>query len=385
MVAFHYPPSGAVAAQRPHKFARYLPESGWEPLIVARRPDPRQPFDPSFEGPPAPRCRLSPLEPARFLGVLPPAWADSLRRGLFVPDEDIGWMASLMRSLPSLVARWRPDVLWANSVPTGSLVAAAWAARRARVPFVADFHNEWTRNMYYRPATVLHDRAHRRLEDWVVRSARAVVTLNPLHTEDLRARYPGIDFETIENGFDPGEASAGASGAGLVFTYAGSIYGHQGPAPFLRALAGTGRRDVSVRVVGDRFGGVRPSDWPFPVAVQGHVRHRELARAFRGTSAFFLCLETPAARQLPAKLYEYLGAGRPTFAIVPRGGAVERWIRETGAGRAVPFEEPSNWTPALERFIEEIPDFRAPDGSAFHRRFLAGKLAGLLDRAAGRP
>ena len=48
MVAFHFPPSGAVAAQRAHKFARYLPEFGWTPIVVARRPDPMHPRDDSF-------------------------------------------------------------------------------------------------------------------------------------------------------------------------------------------------------------------------------------------------------------------------------------------------------------------------------------------------
>ncbi len=385
MVAFHYPPSGAVASQRPHKFARYLPESGWAPVVVARRPDPRQPLDPSFGGPPAPRLRLSPLEPSRLLGLFPSAFAAALRRAVFVPDEECGWMASLAATLPALVRRLRPDVIWANSVPPGSLVAAAWAARRARVPFVADFHNEWTRNMYYRPASRLHDALHRRLEGFVVRSARAVTTLNPLHTEDLRSRFPGTPAETIENGFDPVDYELGPGGRGLVFTYAGAIYGHQGPGPFLRALAGTGRRDVAVRIVGDRFAAVRPGDWPFPVEVRGHVPHRELGREFSRSSAFFLCLEPSAARQLPAKLYEYLRAGRPTFAIVPRGGAAERWLARTGAGTAVPSEEPERWPGALERFIEELPRYRAPDGAAFHRRALAGRLAGVLDRAAAGP
>ncbi len=385
MVSSHYPPSGAVAAQRPHKFARYLPESGWEPVLVARRPDPRQPADPSFTGPPAPRVRISPLEPSRLLGLFPAPWIDPLRRAVFVPDEEVGWMAALAASLPGLVARFRPDVLWANSVPPGSLVAAAWAARRTRVPFVADFHNEWTRNMYYRPASGLHDALHRRLEERVVRSARAVTTLNPLHTEDLRARFPGARVETIENGFDPADYDVGPAGPKAVFTYAGAIYGHQGPGPFLRALAATGRRDVEVRIVGDRFSGFRPGDWPFPVSVTGHLPHRDLGRAFTESAAFFLCLEPPAARQLPAKLYEYLGSGRPTFAIVPRGGAVDRWLAGTRAGVAVPVEDPPAWAPALERFISDLPRYRPPETGGFHRRALAGRLARVLDEAAGRP
>src|SRR5436189_105763 len=80
--------------------------------------------------------------------------------------------------------------------------AAAAVARETRIPLVVDFHNEWTRNMYYRPSTRWHDRAHHRLEREVIESARAVTTLNPMHTEDLITRFPRTRIETIENGCD---------------------------------------------------------------------------------------------------------------------------------------------------------------------------------------
>jgi hypothetical protein len=382
MVAYHYPPSGGVAAQRPAAFARHLPAFGWEPCVVSRTPDPRQPLDPRQPAAPEPALRLAPIEFSRGLGLLPRSWIDPWRRFLCVPDEESGWRRLLARRLPRLIEERKPDVLWANSVPPGTLVAAAEAAVAAGIPFVADFHNEWTRNLYYRPPTRWHDARHRALERRVIESARRVVTLNPMHTEDLNERFPGCRAETIENGFEPETFSVPPPDPGrrpLVFTYAGAIYGHQGPRPFLEALAESGIREAEVRVVGDRFGAFDPGSWPFPVRVEGHLSHDALGRVFAESSAFFLCLEGPAARQLPAKLYEYLHGGRPTFAIVPRDGAAERWLRRTGAGSAVAFEDRSAWAPALRAFVEEIPAWKAPDASAFHRRRQAGDLARLLD------
>jgi glycosyltransferase involved in cell wall biosynthesis len=385
MVAFHFPPSGAVAAQRPSKFARYLPDAGWSPSVLARVPDPQQPLDDSFAGQPgAWRC-LSPFEPATLLGVLPASWSAALRRRLFLPDEERGWRAMLARELPRYLDEVEPDVLWANSVPVGSLVVAARAARAAGRPFVADFHNEWTRNMYYRPPTARHDRAHRALEEEVVTSARAVVTLNPLHTEDLRARFPGVRVETIENGFDPSDyevAPPDPSRRPFVFVYGGAVYGHQSPEPFLRALAETGIRDVEVRVVGDRFGAFQPGAWPFPVSVRGNLPHRHLGRTLSEASAFFLCLEPPAARQLPAKLYEYLRAGRPTFAIAPRGGAVDRWLAERKAGVCADAAAPTSWAPALRAFIDALPAYRPVPAPDLERSAQALRLGALLDEAA---
>lgn len=385
MVSFHFPPSGAVAAQRPSKFARYLPTSGWTPWVLARVPDPRQPLDDSFAGRPDAQRRLDPFEPATLLGLLPAGWSAALRRRLFLPDEERGWRTALARALPRAVEEAKPDVLWANSVPVGSLVAVARAARAAGRPFVADFHNEWTRNMYYRPPTARHDRVHRALEEEVVGAARAVVTLNPVHTEDLRARFPGARVETIENGFDPSDydvAPPDPARRPFVFVYAGAVYGHQSPGPFLRALAEAGLKDVEVRVLGDRFGAFAPGAWPFPVSVRGHLPHRELGRALSEASAFFLCLEPPAARQLPAKLYEYLRAGRPTFAIAPRDGAVDRWLAERRAGVCADAADPASWAPALRAFVEGLASYRPTPAPDLERPAQAGRLAALLDEVA---
>ena len=385
MVAFHYPPSGGVAAHRPARFAQYLPDFGWDPVVLAREPDPRQPRDDSFPRAPLPLLRSAPWEPSRALGLLPSAWIDPVRRFLCVPDEEGGWRRSLRRLLPRLIREQKPSVLWANSVPPGTLVAAAEAARSAGIPFVADFHNEWTRNMYYRPSTRWHDARHRSLERFVVESARRVVTLNPLHTEDLKARFPSVPCETIENGFDPADHE-GTPPDPLrrprVFTYAGSVYGYQSPRPFLEALSESGLKDVEVRVVGDRFGQFEAGTWPFPVRVERHLPHRELGGVLSASAACFLCLETPAARQLPAKLYEYLGAGRPVFGIVPRGGAADRWIGGAGAGTAAAFEDRGAWVPALQAFVAGLSAWKAPDATAFHRRTQAARLSRVFDEVS---
>src|SRR5205085_11630488 len=104
----------------------------------ARRPDPLQPRDESFAGNPAPTEELSPREGSRMLGVLPQACIDPLRRFFCMPDEETGWRKLLRKRLPELLERHQPDILWANSVPTGSLVAAAAVARERGIPLVVD-------------------------------------------------------------------------------------------------------------------------------------------------------------------------------------------------------------------------------------------------------
>src|SRR5262249_5769715 len=130
---------------------------------------------------------------------------------------------------------------------------------------------------------------------------------------------------------------------------------------------------------GDAFKAFGGWTGPIPVRNEGHLSHRDLGKVFSESSAFFLCLEPAAARQLPAKLYEYLRAGRPTFGIVPKGGAADRWIREHGSGVSVDSAAPEFWAPALKSFLDSLGSYRAPSAESFHRRALTGKLAALLD------
>ena len=97
-------PSGAVAAQRPFKFARYLPDFGWTPIVIARRPDPMHPRDESHAGGLRPAEELDPFEWSRHLGVLPRNWIEPVRRYFCVPDPETGWkpeMGAISAAFPS--------------------------------------------------------------------------------------------------------------------------------------------------------------------------------------------------------------------------------------------------------------------------------------------
>src|SRR3989442_1237482 len=118
---------------------------------------------------------------------------------------------------------------------------------------------------------------------------------------------------------------------------------------------------------------------PFPVSVEGNRTHLELGVTFSKSSPFFLFLDPPAVRRLPAKLYEYLRAGRPTFAIVPRGGAADQWLARTGAGMSVDSAVPTLWSPALKAFLESLDHYPPPSAEPFFRRPLTQRLARILD------
>ncbi len=73
---------------------------------------------------------------------------------------------------------------------------------------------------------------------------------------------------------------------------------------------------------------------------------------------------------VPSKTYSILAAGRPVLASVDRGTEVERIVERSGAGVAVPPDDPEAFTKALSRLVA-APDELAQMGAS-GRRFVEG-------------
>ena len=129
----------------------------------------------------------------------------SVRRWLFFPDDQVGWIPF------AVAAGWRAhrrqpfDTVFSTSSPISAHLAAGLIKRMTGVRWVAEFRDPWIGNALARPAPWLQRRLQVKLERWIVRSADAVVFVTPSLTRMYLRRYPGIDAVTITNGYDRGE------------------------------------------------------------------------------------------------------------------------------------------------------------------------------------
>ena len=118
----------------------------------------------------------------------------------------------------------------------------------------------------------------------------------------------------------------------------------------------------------------------------GDVSHAEAIREMRAADALLLSApEGPHAESvIPAKLFEYLAAGRPILMVGPANGAAEELVRKHRAGLISGFDES-----AVARALGELYDawrsgrpHRGCDPNQlqpYSRLELTRKLAGLLD------
>jgi hypothetical protein len=359
LVSYWFPPTNAIGAVRAGKFARYLRDVGHDVRVLAGPA--RAPLGLMLEIPESvvSRPMLDPSPPRRATvrsrvrehaeraGLTAGRPAKVLRDHLYaareIPDKQAGWIAPAVGLGRELMRDWRPDLIVASAPPYSGLIAASRLSEAHGIPFVAELRDPWSGNVYNdRPAW--REWLDRRMERRFLRRAVALVAVSPVVARDLRVRY-AQPVATVLNGFAPEdltEPPAQTTHDVLSIVYTGTIYeGHRDPSALFAAI-GTlpPERRCQVRVVfyGPTERQVSALAAPYglreQVAVMEPVNYRtSLERQAAADVLLLLQRNHPSDEgNLPAKVFEYLGARRPILLLGYERGVLAGMIRERDAG-----------------------------------------------------
>ncbi len=399
LVTYYFPPHGGGAAVRMLKLAKYLSREGWRVLVLTSDGRRHVHLDPDLLGElPADVLvtRAASLEASapglekRMAGgggsanLLKPLV--QLKRRLLFPDERAGWAPAAILSGLSLLRRHRPDAVLSSSPPVTAHLVGRFLARRAGIPWVADFRDGWISDPLADPAP--GDRA-RRWESRLVRDAAGVLGATPGIAEDFRTRYPEAAGRVhwIPNGFDP-EDRRYATGNGaarkdaFLLTSVGVGRYTRDIAPVLDALAAAPR--VRLRLVGSTFPaaaalarekGVGDRVEVFPLV----SRHKALA-LLGASDASLLVLGAGADSRssFATSLFDYLMIGKPLLAVADPGPAADL-VAASGLGKAVAPGDAAGIRAALLGLAGATVSPRPEALAPYDRRLQAGRISGLLD------
>ncbi len=422
-----YYPSAAIGSHRSGKFSKYLPGLGWKPTILTIQDRYCTALHPLVD-----RSLLKQIpnevEVIRtgYMGVevlkqlarsilprrrgCPPRgpqagspWPVSAARGLApwveVPDG-VWWIPYGLCA--GVGAARRCDVIWATSPAPGALCIAALLSKLAKKPLVVDFRDPWLMVTDRPYATTWHKVFDVWCERSVLRRASQIVMVTEEMAADYRRRYPEYAdiISVIHNGYDEedfrclSEARASVSPNGPVrIGYLGAVYGgrHQYMRRFLegvkRFIASENAPDVHIC-----FRGAAPevveellrSTGTLDLAdIGGPVAHRE-SLALMSRMDILLLVGSDAHRpQLPGKIFEYLGAGKPILGVAPEG-AIVTFIRKHQVGLAVNSASGGNLEQAIRTLIQDYSfytDQIRKVAAQFTRRSLTRRLVDVLTRA----
>jgi glycosyltransferase involved in cell wall biosynthesis len=412
MIAFHFPPMhGSSGLQRTLAFSRYLPLHGWEPVVLSAAPRAYPAVSDgqlADIGPGVPVHRSFALDASRHLAL----------RGrypsvLAVPDRWASWCLSAVPAGLRLIRRHRPDAIW-SSYPIASAHLIGLALHRITgIPWIADQRDPMSDDTY--PPDPRTWRVHRWIEDQVMRHSASMVCTTPGAIEAYRLRYPTADsarMSLIQNGYDENAFASAGTGQGgapspasnqgcFRLVHSGIIYpSERDPSALFAALE---------RLKNE--GSLAPANFRLVLRASGHddylaalaARHGlegivELAPAlpYRAALAEMLTADgllilqaSSCNRQIPAKLYEYLRAGRPILALTDAAGDTALTLRTSGIDTIASLDSVQAIHDALPAFLTLARQGRAPVASpasvqSHSRLARTSELAAVLDRIAGK-
>jgi glycosyltransferase involved in cell wall biosynthesis len=421
LIAYHFPPVGGAGVQRAVKLTKYLPEFGWEPVVITG-PGPAghrwTPTDPSLAGDLPPELevhRLSGPEPARAGG-----WRGRAERWLGMPPRWSAWWSAGLRS--AALAVGPVDVILATISPFESAAPAAALAAELDTPWIGDLRDPWALDEMTAYPTGLHRRREGTRMRHALGSAAAIVMNTEEAARLVGSRFPELGArvrDPIPNGFDPADLIAGPAPepdpafrivhSGYLHTELGGRggvrrildwqdrevdRGARSHVHLLAALAELAATPAPRRIELHLAGVLTRADReavPATVTVRehGYLPHAESIRLLRSADLLFLPMhDLPAGRRatiVPGKTYEYLACGRPILAAVPDGDARDL----LAASPAVRLCRPHDVGAMVRIIAEELRGApaadvdRSPIMAPFERRRIALRMAEVLDAAAG--
>jgi len=408
MIAYHYPPMrGSSGIQRTLKFSQYLPNHGWQPLVLSAHPRAYASHGPDQMGDIPPEVavhRAFALDTARHLSI----------RGRYagfmaLPDRWASWLLGAIPTGLRLIWRERPQLIWSTYPIASANLIGLILRRLTGLPWIADLRDPITDVGY--PADPLTRKIYSWIEAQTVRHCTVAVFTTPGAIETYRRRFPEIPlsrFHLIENGFDEENFAQAESDQAqapepvqrpFTLLHSGIIYpSERDPAPMFAAIAAlrdqglldASRFQLVLRAAGHE-GFLNKLIAQFNIGdlvkLAPHISYREALREMLTVDALLILQAANCNHQVPAKLYEYLRARRPILALTDPAGDTATTLRKAGIDTIAPLDSKDAIMAELTRFIGLASAGQAPLATpstieANSRRARAGELGQLLDRTA---
>lgn len=406
LVAFHFPPvQGSSGVQRTLRFAQHLPKFGWRPAVLTVDPGAYEKAGVT-EGNEIPDGlevhRAWGFDAARQL-----SWRGRYFRQTAMPDRWATWRYWAVRRALKVIRESRIDVIWSTFPIATAHQIGREVERRSGLPWVAEFRDPMWQGAY--PPDPLQNSLWKAIERDVFTQAARVIVTTPGAVDTYTKRFPRFradGLELIPNGYDDetfqrAESSLPAGAwreqtGPVTLLHSGVVYHNErDPTHLFAAIArlkSSGRMSADrfrlvLRASGDDDGFGRELarlDIADIVRLEPAVDYLIALREMLTVDGLLVLQAANCNAQVPAKIYEYLRAGRPILALTDAAGDTARTLEYAGTGLVARLDSSEDIERALMVFVDQARSDQwrraAPAVVAqFAREAQAGQLARLLD------
>ena len=416
MIAYHFPPlAGSSGIQRTLRFVQHLPDLGWQPVVLTASVNAyeRTSADLMNDLPEGTVLRRAfALDAARHLQIWGRHFAWTAR-----PDRWISWKFFAVRQGLKLIKRFKPALIWSTyPIATAHIIASA-LHRKTGIPWIADFRDPMAHEGF--PADPLTWQRFAEIEAAAMRNARFCVFTTQGAARMYRERYPDFAHKVVvlENGYDeasfraalseppalkPAELSQSTARKPLILLHSGIVYASERDPTQLFTVLGRllvegllspadlrvrFRAAVHEKLILDLAERCGAQDF---IELCPPLPYGQALAEMMSVDALLVLQASNCNAQIPAKIYEYLRAGRPILGLTDPAGDTASVLHQAGLRDIARLDSEDEITAILPAFLTACRQGSAqlPLASAVQQASRQGRseaLAALLNRACSLP
>lgn len=403
MVAYHFPPMiGSSGLQRTLGFAHALPSLGWRPLILTAHARAYEQIRIDTAHGSIPAHRAFAMDSARHL-----AFRGKYPLAIALPDRWITWLLGALPTGLAMIWKHKPAILWSTYPIATAHLIGYWLSRLSGLPWIADFRDPMAHNGY--PPDRQTWQSYLKVEQRTFARANLCVFATEGAATLYRQRYPAAShrIRVIENGYDDDVFDAAElnlnrtplNPGAFTLLHSGIVYPEwRNPIHLLRAirhlidtsaLTIAGFRLRFRAPVHDAFlhEQITESRLQDTVEVLPALPYQEAISEMIRADGLLVLQSDSCNDQVPAKLYEYIRAGKPILALTDHAGDTAQAMRNFKQNHIAPLDSSEAIARELIRFVQKTANGQSTPPSAedvrnASRQKRTTQLARMLDEVS---
>lgn len=409
---------GGSGVQRPLKFAKYLREFGWNPIILCPEPGAYQFFDDSLEkelsnldieinrvkaNTPFHKFGIVKKQTGLVTGMLSKILRP-ISRKVYFPDNKRAWIGPAVQKGKELIDDKKIDLIFSTAPPFSNHIIAQNLSELTDIPYVLDYRDLFTGNHFEE-----HENKSRKLKkkaierEWL-KDSSGVVVLDRFAGDKIQEvlSSDSLNIEIISHGFDQEDfdshrnALLDYKSGKINWLYSGLFYEANQPDIFLNGLNELFikkpelRQKTHLHFQGGLDSRIKKliSNLGFEdmVSNYGYLSHDVSVSNIQNADILWMISNfSENLKQIKSgKLFEYIGTKNPILGLVHPGEASKLLDDYKGGFHAAP-DNIYDVTNTLEEVYElwakgKIPKASTEFTEMYERKSLTNKLSLFFDK-----
>ncbi len=423
IITYYWPPSGAIGVHRCLKFAKYLRNFGYEPVVYTAKNAQYPYFDDSNfkhipEGITVLKHKI--LEPFNFFKIIsgrrketaltnPVQVRDKkqkfidklailIRGNFFIPDARALWIKPSVKYLSKYLRNNKIDAIISDGPPHTNTVIACRLSKKFNIPWLADFQDPWTQVDYYNDfmLTKIADRKHKKMEHEAFKIAKKITIASPTWSKNLET-IGAKNVDVIYWGYDEDDFKElkHIKTNKFIISHAGMLGHDRNPNIFFKVLNDLTKENIkfanSLKIV---FAGaidysvkedIIKNNLQKNIEYPGNISRDKALELTLNSNILLLPLNKAdnAKGRVPGKLFEQMRSKNPILCLGPDGSDVSNILTKTNTGKSFEYSDYKNIRDYIQNlfdmFINNKKNRKINDISEYSVKKQVEKLANYLN------